>query len=73
MPATALTHSDKDTAQLAEPAAAGNNRPADIHVSSNLAEDTVIAGVMDIAPGRNNVAMFTNPFNSGYEEMLYID
>lgn len=50
-----------------------NLTPASIEVASNLAEDTVIGGVMNIAPGRNKVAMFANPFADGAEEMLYID
>ncbi len=53
--------------------AASNGRPASISVSCNLAEDTIIAGVMDIKEGRNSVAMFANPFVGGMEEMLYID
>lgn len=47
--------------------------PASIGVRGNLAEDTVIAGAMDIAPGRNTVALFANPYTGGLEEMLYID
>lgn len=50
-----------------------NQTPASIEVVSNLAEDTVIGGVMDIATGANKVAMFANPFVDGAEEMLYID
>ncbi len=50
-----------------------NLAPATIEVASNLAEDTVIAGVMDIATGVNKVAMFANPFAGGSEEMLYVD
>ena len=50
-----------------------NLAPATIEVASNLAEDTVIAGVMDIAAGVNKVAMFANPFAGGSEEMLYVD
>ena len=53
--------------------ARANFAPASIEVASNLAEDTVIAGVMDIAVGVNKVAMFANPFVGGAEEMLYVD
>jgi hypothetical protein len=50
-----------------------NLAPSSIEVHSNLAEDSVIGGVMDIAVGVNKVAMFANPFVEGSEEMLYID
>ena len=53
--------------------ARANLAPASIEVASNLAEDTVIAEVMDIAVGVNKVAMFANPFVGGAEEMLYVD
>lgn len=54
-------------------AVVSNLQPASIEVSSNLAQDTVIAGVMDIAVGPNKVAMFANPMSGGSEEMLYCD
>ena len=47
--------------------------PAEIVVSSNLAEDTVIANPMEIAPGQNKQAMFANPFTGGAEEILFVD
>jgi len=53
--------------------ARANLSPSSIEVASNLAEDTVIAGVMDVARGVNKVALFANPFVGGAEEMLYVD
>ena len=50
-----------------------NLTPAAIEVVSNLSDDTVIAGAMDVAVGVNKVAMFANPFVGGAEEMLYVD
>jgi len=50
-----------------------NLAPGSIEVVSNVAEDSVIGGVMDIASGVNTVALFANPFAAGAEEMLYVD
>jgi hypothetical protein len=50
-----------------------DQQPSYIDVVSNLAEDTVLAGAIDVAAGDFTMAMFANPFTGGSEELLFLD
>lgn len=48
------------------------DKPAQIQVETSLAQDTLKAQAFAIAETPNSVALFSNPFSEGREEMLFI-
>ncbi|WP_328860318.1 Ig domain-containing protein [Streptomyces sp. NBC_00306] len=60
------------SSKRSDPAAAAQT-PNSFTVSTQLMEDAVVASAVSMRDGRNQQALFANPFNKGSEEALIID
>ena len=63
----------QQTGDPTPPLVQANRTASRIDVANSLAQDLLNGNVMDIKSGPRSLAMFSNPFNGGKEELLYVD